>query len=367
MTGKSALMAAVSGGITAVVVIAMASGVSPTGAHADDGHAAHGESHHEEHDADHADGHDAEHASEHGDEHASGGHDDHGPGVPAAMAVAHGDGGHGETDHGNGHSDPHAKPQDAHADPHGSPKGADPHGTPKHVAVSHTEVSATAADDALKMLMEGNTRWVAGKATNPSTDAARRKDVADNGQKPFVTVLTCADSRLPVERIVDRGVGEVFVIRVAGNIAGTSEIGTVEYGLGHLNTPLLVVMGHSKCGAVGAAVSGADVHGKIADIVDAIEPAVARAKRKNPDAKGDDLANAAIKENVWQTVFSLIRESKDIRGLVSKGKVKVVGAVCDISTGEIEWLGEHPWQAEMIDALTSVSEVKAAATAGTGH
>ena len=170
---------------------------------------------------------------------------------------------------------------------------------------------------------------------------------------------------MPVERIVDRGVGEVFTIRVAGNIAGTSETGTVEYGLGHLNTPLLVVMGHTKCGAVAAAATGAAVHGKIADIVDAIEPAVARAKRKNPGVEGADLAAAAVKENVWQSVFGLIRESKDIRKMVAEGKVKVVGAVCDISTGKIEWLGEHPWQHEMIDALAGVGEGKeAAAVAG---
>jgi carbonic anhydrase len=381
MTGKSVLMAAVSGGITAAVVIAMASGVSPTGAKAhdghgdhaashDDGHGEHGASHdagHESaggsgHDDGHGGGHGAEPMGGHGDEHASGGHeDDHGPGAGAATKVAS----HGSSKGDDGHGDPHGKPQAGHSDPHGQPaksSGSSPAGS-----ASHGEAGSVAADEALKLLMDGNTRWVAGKPTSPNTDAARRKDVTDNGQKPFVTVLTCADSRLPVERIVDRGVGEVFVVRVAGNIAGTSEIGTVEYGLGHLNTPLLVVMGHSKCGAVGAAVAGADVHGKIADIVDAIEPAVARAKRKNPDAKGDDLTKAAIKENVWQTVFSLIRESKDIRSLVAKGKVKVVGAVCDISTGEIEWLGEHPWQAEMIDALTTANEAKAAAAPAAGH
>ena len=279
-------------------------------------------------------------------------------GKPAAKpaAPAHADAAHAPA---AGHADPHDKPAPAAGD-------ADPHAAPA-ASAAHAEDGVVTAEEALAMLKEGNERWVANKPTSPNTDAARRKDVADNGQKPFVTILSCADSRLPVERIVDRGVGEVFTIRVAGNIAGISETGTVEYGLGHLNTPLLVVMGHTKCGAVAAAASGAEVHGKIADIVDAIEPAVARTKRKNPGLEGAELAAAAVKENVWQTVFGLIRESKDIRTMVSAGKVKVVGAVCDISTGKIEWLGEHPWQHEMIDALAGVGAGAGKAAVVAGH
>lgn len=207
------------------------------------------------------------------------------------------------------------------------------------------------AEDALAALQEGNARWVTGQPINPNIEPSRRAFVADKGQKPFVTVLTCADSRLPVERIFDRGVGEVFVVRVAGNIAGNSETGTIEYGLGHLNTPLLVVMGHTKCGAVAAAASGAQLHGALGKLVATISPAVDRAKRNNPGAEGGELAAFAIRENVWQSVFDLYK-SPEIRGLVTQGKVKVVGAVCDISTGKVEWLGEHPWQSELMDALT---------------
>jgi carbonic anhydrase len=376
MTSKSALLAAVAGGISAAVVIAMASGVSPTRA------MAHGDPHGPAHDSGHDVGHDTDHDAGHGESHdsdahadtgepehgASGGHgavDGHGPdthapakkpapaGKPPAKATsAPAAPAHADTKPTTGHDDPHA------SDPtHAGKASAAP-------SAGHAVTGTVTADEAMKMLMEGNDRWVAGKTTSPNTDAARRKEVADNGQTPFVTILTCADSRLPVERIVDRGVGEVFTIRVAGNIAGTSETGTVEYGLGHLNTPLLVVMGHTKCGAVAAAASGAEVHGKIADIVDAIEPAVARAKRKNPALEGAELTAASVKENVWQSVFGLIRESKDIRKLVAEGKVKVVGAVCDISTGKIEWLGEHPWQHEMIDALAEAGDAKVPAAAG---
>lgn len=207
------------------------------------------------------------------------------------------------------------------------------------------------ADQALTLLTEGNTRWVSNSPLAPNTESSRRAEVAENGQKPFVTVLTCADSRLPVERIFDRGVGDVFVVRVAGNVAGDSETGTIEYGVGHLKTPLLVVMGHTKCGAVAAAASGADVHGHIAELVSQITPAVERAKRANPSLTGADLAAASVKENVWQTVFQLFKNSPEFLEAVQGGKLKVVGAVCDISTGKVEWMGEHPWQSELIAAF----------------
>lgn len=230
------------------------------------------------------------------------------------------------------------------------------------------------ADQALAALSEGNARWVSGKPANPASDAARRQ-ATSTGQKPFVTVLTCADSRLPVERLFDRGVGEVFVLRVAGNIAGAHEAGTIEYGVGHLNTPLLVVMGHSKCGAVAAAASGAQVHGNVGVLLAAITPAVERAKRNNPNLSGDELVAAVVKENVWQSVFDLLKSSSDLRQSLAAGKLKVVGAVCDISTGKVEFLGEHPWQKELIAAMnaqpaaTPASNTAPAvhAEAGEGH
>lgn len=218
-------------------------------------------------------------------------------------------------------------------------------------ATSHETPSAPTASEALAMLVEGNGRWVSGTPKNPNIATDRRATLAAEGQKPFVTVLTCADSRIPVERVFDRGVGEVFVVRVAGNIAGDSETGTVEYGLGHLHTPLLVVMGHTKCGAVAAAASGAQLHGKVGGLVSRIHPAVDRAKRNNPNADETTLAAAAVKENVWQTIYDLLRESDEVRAMVESGSVKVVGAVNDISTGKVDFMGEHPWQIELLTAL----------------
>ncbi len=252
---------------------------------------------------------------------------------------------------------PASKPNaNVEAKPAKAPAKADAHDKP--APAQTPEAEATDADTALNLLMEGNQRWVDGVPTAPNTSPERRANVADAGQKPMVSVLTCADSRLPIERIFDRGVGDVFVIRVAGNVAGDSEVGTIEYGVGHLKTPLLVVMGHSKCGAVAAAVSNADVHGKVKDLIAHIEPAVVRVKRNNPGASDKEIGTLAIKENVWQSVFDLLKGSSEVRTLVQEGKLKIVGAVCDISTGKVTWLGEHPWQSELLDAMASGAPAK---------
>ena len=259
---------------------------------------------------------------------------------------------------------PEAKPaSDAHGEAGGHPADEPAeHGTrtpetkakPKSepAAASHADVAkAMDPDAALKLLQEGNERWVSGKFENPNTNSERRTQQATDGQSPFVTVLTCADSRLPVERVFDRGVGEVFVIRVAGNVAGPHEAGTIEYGAGHLNSRLLVVMGHSKCGAVAAACSGAKIEGNVGSLVENIKPAVDRAK-SNTNAEGAALTSAAIRENVWQSVFDLLRTSPDLCKMVKAGQVKIVGAVCDVSNGKVEWMGEHPWQDALVQAFT---------------
>ncbi len=219
------------------------------------------------------------------------------------------------------------------------------------------------ADAALALLREGNLRWVSDKEENPAIGPSRRSRLAEKGQTPFAAILTCADSRLPVERLFDRGVGELFVVRVAGNVAGTSETGTMEYGIEHLHIPLLVVMGHTKCGAVAAAASGADVHGALGELVSNISPAVERAKRNNPDAEAGQMTALAIKENVWQSITDLLRHSSEVRNAAAKGSVRIVGAVCDISTGKVEWMGEHPWQSELIEAFGNRSRNTAPASA----
>ncbi len=191
----------------------------------------------------------------------------------------------------------------------------------------------------LSLLREGNGRFADGKSIHPNLDIARRAELAAAGQEPSATILACSDSRDPVEMIFDRGVGDLFVVRVAGNVAGLSELATIEYGVTHLGTPLLIVMGHTKCGAVTAAVKGAELHGHLPSLINLIKPAAEKAKVSAPE---EELVPRAIELNVWQQVENIFAKSALVREFAAAGKVQIVGAVYDITTGKVQWLGQHP-------------------------
>ncbi|MEO5362498.1 MAG: carbonic anhydrase [Magnetococcus sp. DMHC-8] len=192
------------------------------------------------------------------------------------------------------------------------------------------------SDQALQLLKEGHARFLAGKSERPNLTPQRIAETFAKGQHPFVTVISCSDSRVPVEHIFDRGIGDLFVIRVAGNVADTDEIGTAEYGAGHLTTPLVLVLGHTKCGAVTAVVKGDKVGGSIPKLVDNIIPAAQRAKDKG--LAGDELILDAIRENVRQSMQDLTAKSEELAHLQHTGTIKLVGAVYRIEDGAIEWL-----------------------------
>ena len=218
------------------------------------------------------------------------------------------------------------------------------------VAMAYSGGPGVTADEAISKLKEGNQRFVAGANVGPHQDAARRHDTSVNGQHPIAVVLGCSDSRVPAEVVFDQGVGDIFVIRVAGNLAGPDEMGTVEYGVGHLGTPVVLVLGHTACGAVTAAVQNAKVHGSIPALINQIKPAVAKAKSWNPTASGDDLLNKSIKANVWLTMENILRKSHEVREFVKNGKVLVVGGIYDLTTGQVAWLGQHPEQGKILVA-----------------
>lgn len=199
--------------------------------------------------------------------------------------------------------------------------------------------SGLSCEEILKSLQSGNQRFVAGNANHPNQDATRRANLL-KGQEPIVTVLSCSDSRVPVEILFDQGLGDIFVVRVAGNVADTDEIGSIEYAVGHLNTPLLVVMGHTQCGAVKAVLSGAQAHGSLPLLLNNINPAITEAKAKNPNASAEILLNDAVTANVWISIDDIFKRSSEVRDLVRSGKLKVVGAIYDLATGEVRWLGE---------------------------
>jgi carbonic anhydrase len=194
-------------------------------------------------------------------------------------------------------------------------------------AAPNTQGSLT-PDQALAKLMEGNQRFVSRRRLNPHQDAARLTEVA-SGQAPFAAILSCADSRVVPEIAFDQGLGDLFVVRVAGNIAITEDIASEEFAVGVLGTPLLMVLGHERCGAVSAAVQGGEFPGVIESLVFAIRPAVQASEGES----GDRVTNA-IKANVRLQVQRL-QTSSVITSAVQAGKLKVVGAYYDLDTGEI--------------------------------
>ena len=206
------------------------------------------------------------------------------------------------------------------------------------------------ADEALMLLKDGNARYAAGQSTHSHQGADRRAETAKGGQHPVATIIGCSDSREPLEILFDQGVGDIFVIRVAGNLAGPDELGSIEYGVGHLGTPVVLVLGHTACGAVTAAVQNAKVHGNIPTLINQIKPAVAKAKASSPTATGDELLNKSIKSNVWLTMENILRKSEEVREFVEGGKVLLVGGIYDLHSGQITWLGQHPDQGKIMAA-----------------
>jgi carbonic anhydrase len=203
------------------------------------------------------------------------------------------------------------------------------------------------AAQAQALLEEGNRRFAEGRSLHPHADGVRRKQSLTDGQGgiAYATVLSCSDSRVPVEVIFDAGIIDLFVVRVAGNVVNGDEAGSIEYGLAHVGTPLLVVLGHNDCGAVTAvlqAVKGAShgVERNIPNLLRSIEPAVNRAMAACPDADMETLLARAVEENIWQAIEDLFMTSPVTRDLVKSGKAKVVGAHYDLASGLVEWLPE---------------------------
>ncbi len=202
--------------------------------------------------------------------------------------------------------------------------------------------------EALDKLKSSNVRFSSGQSTHSNISAERRKQVTTGGQHPFATIIACSDSRVPVEILFDQGVGDIFVIKVAGNVCNTDEIGSIEYGVDHLGTPVMVVLGHTHCGACTAVATGADVHGCIPDLIAPIRPALEKVQAAHPDLHGKALVPALVEANVWKAIEDLLLRSSSTRERTKDGRVKVVGAVYNIETGTIKWMGTHPEQDSLL-------------------
>jgi carbonic anhydrase len=197
---------------------------------------------------------------------------------------------------------------------------------------SASEALETNADKALQKLMEGNKRYVDFKRAYPDQDQVRLKVVAQ-AQHPFAVVLGCADSRVPPELLFDQGLGDLFVIRVAGNILDDGTLASIEFATAELGVPLVMVLGHERCGAVKATLEGGKIPGHISRLVEAIKPALEVAKNQ----PGDKLDNA-VRANIRMVVGQIKSSTPILADLAKKGKIKVVGGRYDLDTGAVEML-----------------------------
>ena len=171
-------------------------------------------------------------------------------------------------------------------------------------------------DQAMTQLLRGNERFVAGRPDHPHQSAQRRRAVSRSGQQPFAIILSCADSRVPPEIIFDQGLGDLFVIRVAGNVLDDIILGTIEYAVEHMHVPLIMVLGHDQCGAVTAAVKGVEVRNHIQSLAEALRPAVEIARTQ----EGDLISNT-IDVNVQQAILTLRASEPVLIGACAAGQL----------------------------------------------
>ena len=207
-------------------------------------------------------------------------------------------------------------------------------------AVSHTPAvlsrTALSSEKIWADLMDGNQRFVTGKIKVREILHTRQKLIT--GQHPKVVVLTCSDSRVPPELLFDKNLGDLFVVRSAGNVADAIGVGSVEYAVEHLGSSVLVILGHEKCGAVTAACSGEKMpSANLQAIMDKLDPAVTQAKTYT---SGDSVVSAAIEENVHQSAKDVLAASEGLRRALREGKLTIFEAIYKLESGEVMRLGK---------------------------
>src|SRR6266704_986695 len=198
---------------------------------------------------------------------------------------------------------------------------------------AHTEQPAVAHAEAIAKLKEGNGRYASGKLQHPGQTTERRAELTKD-QHPFAVIVSCSDSRVPPEIVFDQGLGDLFVVRVAGNVIDDHGLGSIEYAVDHLGARLIVVLGHQSCGAVKAAketiAAKSKAPGHIQSLVTAIQPAV------EATAKSD--LGATVEANVKNVVQALRTSTAILKPKVDSGEVRVVGAYYSLDTGAVNFL-----------------------------
>jgi carbonic anhydrase len=200
---------------------------------------------------------------------------------------------------------------------------------------AHSDGPSVAPAEAISKLKEGNSRYTSGSVQHPGQTAERRTELA-NTQHPFAAILSCSDSRVPPEIVFDQGIGDLFIVRVAGNVINDEGLGSLEYTVDHLGTRLILVLGHQRCGAVDAARETIAAKGKapghIESLITAIKPAV--------EATGKEDLDATIKANVKHVVQALRSSTPILKAKVDSGEVKVIGGYYSLDTGAVTFLDE---------------------------
>lgn len=195
-----------------------------------------------------------------------------------------------------------------------------------------SEEEGMPAHQALEKLQEGNARFVSALLTHPGQDPRRRLEVA-RGQHPFAAILCCSDSRVPPEIIFDQGLGDLFVVRVAGNVVNQDNLGSLEYAVEHLHTRLILVLGHQRCGALQAALGGQEVPGNLGVLLAQLRPAVEMAR-----AEGGDLLGSAILWNIRLSAQAIRNSEPVLAPEIREGEVVVQGAQYNLDDGRVEFL-----------------------------
>jgi carbonic anhydrase len=209
-------------------------------------------------------------------------------------------------------------------------------------------VNNSGADETLARLQYGNRSFVSGVVFYPPVDGSRRAESVKLGQHPGVAILSCSDSRVPLELIFNLGIGDAYTIRVSGNSCNGAVLGSLEHAVAHLGTPLLLVLGHSHCGALTSVLQGMEYEGHLAKLVAPLEPVVQAVLRDNPGRPPLELLEQATVANVWNSIAQILGTSPVIHQAAREGRVRLEGAVYDLLSGQVEWLGRHPGEAALL-------------------
>lgn len=229
-----------------------------------------------------------------------------------------------------------------------------PVGNQNHETNVANMISAT---EALDRLRAGNKRFASDLATRELRTRSEHRNALIAGQEPFAIILGCSDSRVPAEIVFDQGLGDLFVIRVAGNIVAPSQIGSIEFAAEQFGAKLVVVLGHSNCGAVSATLEqlGRTVESRspnLRAIVDRVRPSIEELMSREPQLAGDDLARESVRANICASVERLQHGSQILEDLVADGDLLIVGAEYSLETGLVNFFDNMPKETSPMPAAT---------------